>query len=58
MLAHVRVIHGYLAIVAYDVTTCLYIHYGHYLNTVSIRKVVVVNIRILLQNLKLCFICV
>ena len=36
----------YLAIVAYDITMC--VHYGHYLNTVSIRKVVVVNIRTLL----------
>ena len=39
LLAHVRVIHGisrqsrYLANVAYDVTMCLCIYYGHYLNT-------------------------
>ena len=46
---------GYLAIVAYDVTMCLCIHkwhytnyYRRYLNIGSIRKVVVVNIRILL----------
>ena len=38
----------YLANVAYDITMCFCIHYVHYLNTGSIRKIVVLKIRTLL----------
>ena len=54
MLARVRVFHRitwksrYLASVAYDVTMCLCTHNWHYVKFGSVRKIVIVNARVLL----------